>query len=86
MGAAPNAVSQTLNERIGSTFFDYVARWREEAAKPEIFTAKAIPLTIAMEVGFNSKWTFYKAFKNATGMTPADWRPTQEEIANLPAK
>lgn len=86
MGAAPNAVSKTLNERIGSTFFDYVARWREEAAKLQIVTANATTLTIAMEIGFNSKWTFCKAFKNATGMTPIDWRRTQKAIAALRAK
>lgn len=79
VAAAPNAVSQTLNERLGSTFFDYVARWRVEAAKPLILADQATTLTIAMDVGFNSKSTFYKAFRNSTGMTPSDWKRMQEE-------
>jgi AraC-like DNA-binding protein len=70
VAGAPNHVSQTLNERIGSTFFDYVASWRIEAAKPMILAGEHSILAIAMEVGFNSKSTFYKAFKKETGMTP----------------
>jgi len=66
----PNLVSQALNERMGSTFFDYVARWRIEAAKPMIVAQERSILVIAMEVGFNSKSTFYKAFKKETGLTP----------------
>ena len=74
IGAPPNLVSQTLNEQIGSTFFDYVAHWRIEAAKPRILSGEESVLTIAMEVGFNSRSTFYKAFKRETGMTPKAYR------------
>ncbi|MEM9619930.1 MAG: AraC family transcriptional regulator [Pseudomonadota bacterium] len=74
VGAPPNLASQTLNEEIGSTFFDYVAHWRIEAAKPRILSGKASILAIALEVGFNSRSTFYKAFKRETGMTPNAFR------------
>lgn len=74
VGAAPHLISQTLNERLGSTFFDYVAGWRIDEAKRLILTDESSILTIAMEAGFNSKSTFYKAFKITTGMTPSDWR------------
>lgn len=69
--AAPhNHVSQTLNGHLGTTFFDYVARWRVQAAQPLLLTEKASVLTIALDVGFNSRSTFYKAFKRETGLTP----------------
>lgn len=74
VGAAPHLISQTLNERLGSTFFDYVAGWRVDEAKRLILADENSVLTIAMEAGFNSKSTFYKAFKKATGTTPSDWR------------
>lgn len=74
VGGAPNLVSQTLNERIGATFFDYVARWRIEAAKSLILADESSVLTIAMDVGFNSRSTFYKAFKRETGLTPNAFR------------
>lgn len=76
VGAPPNLASQTLNEEIGSTFFDYVAHWRIEAAKPRILSGEASILAVALEVGFNSRSTFYKAFKRETGMTPKAFRET----------
>lgn len=77
VGALPNQVSQTLNQEIGTSFFDYVARWRIEASKPMIMAGDASVLTTALEVGFNSRSTFYKAFKRETGMTPKAYRATQ---------
>lgn len=77
VGALPNHVSQTLNQQIGSSFFDYVARWRIEASKPLITAGGASVLTVAMDVGFNSRSAFYKAFKRETGMTPKGYRALQ---------
>jgi AraC-like DNA-binding protein len=74
VGALPNQISQTLNEQIGSTFFDYIAHHRIEAAKPLILGGAANSLTVSLDVGFNSRSTFYKAFKRETGMTPKTYR------------
>ena len=74
VGALPNQISQTLNEQIGSTFFDYIAHHRIEAAKPLILEGAANSLAISLDVGFNSRSTFYKAFKRETGMTPKTYR------------
>lgn len=74
IGALPNHVSQTLNQEIGASFFDYVARWRIEASKPLIAAGRASVLSVALDVGFNSRSTFYKAFKRETGLTPKGYR------------
>lgn len=74
VGALPNQISQTLNDKIGATFFDFVAHHRIEAAKPLIVANEASSLTISLDVGFNSRSTFYKAFKRETGMTPKTYR------------
>jgi AraC-like DNA-binding protein len=74
VGALPNQVSQTLNEQIGATFFDYIAHHRIEAAKPLILEGAASTLTVSLDVGFNSRSTFYKAFSRETGMTPKAYR------------
>lgn len=81
VGALPNQVSQTLNQEIGATFFDYVARWRIEASKPLITASDTSVLAVALEVGFNSRSTFYKAFKRETGMTPKGYRASQRSAA-----
>ncbi|MBD0427798.1 helix-turn-helix domain-containing protein [Aquisalinus flavus] len=68
--AAPHHVSQTLNERMGTTFFDFVSHWRIERAKHLLTSDKSSILAIAHDVGFNSRSTFYKAFRKETGTTP----------------
>lgn len=74
VGALPNQVSQTLNQSIGANFFDYVAKWRIEASKPLIIAGEVSVLDVALEVGFNSRSTFYKAFSRETGLTPKGFR------------
>jgi AraC-like DNA-binding protein len=74
IAVAPNIISQTLNETLGESFFAYVNRCRVEAAMPLIRTSDRTVLHIALEVGFNSKSAFYKAFKAATGVTPAQYK------------
>lgn len=80
VGAFPNQVSQTLNDQIGPTFFDFIAHHRIEAAKPMIIEQKASTLTISPDVGFVSRSTFYKAFKRETGMTPKAYRDAGNRI------
>jgi AraC-like DNA-binding protein len=81
VGALPNQVSQTLNQEIGASFFDYVAQCRIEASKPLIAAGAASVLDVALEVGFNSRSTFYKAFNRETGMTPKDYRLLHQKAA-----
>jgi AraC-like DNA-binding protein len=74
IGASANLVSQTLNEQMGETFFDYVNRRRIKAAMPSITNGRETMLEIALAAGFNSRSTFYKAFKRLTGSTPRKYR------------
>ncbi|OLF71046.1 hypothetical protein AWH62_13375 [Maricaulis sp. W15] len=72
-----NLVSQVLNQNLDTTFFDYVNRWRIEASLPRVLAGDATVLTIALDVGFNARSTFYTAFKAVTGQTPSQWRASQ---------
>ncbi|MEM7641987.1 MAG: helix-turn-helix transcriptional regulator [Pseudomonadota bacterium] len=74
IGVTSNHLSQTLNETLGANFFDYVNRWRIEDAAQRIRTTDETILAIAYEVGFNSKSSFYKAFKRHMGKTPSALR------------
>ena len=71
---SPNYISQTLNETLSINFFDFVNQWRIEAAKPKIIANQDTVLNIALEVGFNARSSFYKAFKQETGKTPSEFR------------
>lgn len=72
--AAPNSVSQALNEHLEITFFDFVAKWRVKEARSLLANSAASVLEISLEVGFNSRTTFYKAFKANFDMTPSQFR------------
>ncbi|ALO45758.1 helix-turn-helix domain-containing protein [Pseudohongiella spirulinae] len=69
-----NHISQTLNETMGVNFFDYVNRYRVNAAKEQLQNTDDTVLDIAMNVGFNAKSSFYTAFKKETGITPNQFR------------
>lgn len=74
IGCSPNYISQTLNERLGLNFFDYVNRYRVQAAARQLQDTDLTVLDIAMNVGFNAKSSFYTAFKKELQQTPSQYR------------
>jgi AraC family transcriptional regulator len=52
----------------------YVSRRRLESAKAMIATGRASLLEIALDCRFFSQSSFTRAFRQATGMTPAEYR------------
>lgn len=72
-----NHLSQTINERLGQTFSDFVNSYRVEAAKRKLLDPAFRHLSvlgIAEEVGFSSKSSFNSVFKKHTNMTPSEFR------------
>jgi len=80
IGASSNHVSQTLNGTLGLSFFDHVNRERIEHAKPEVLSGEKTILNVALEAGFNTSSSFYKAFKAETGLTPRAYRASHEKL------
>jgi len=74
IGSSSNYVSQTLNEHLEQSFFDFVNKWRIDEAKVELTSSDATILDIAYQVGFNSRSAFYTAFKKHALMTPTQFR------------
>ncbi len=74
IGVTSNHVSQTLNGTIGENFFDYINRWRVRDAVRQLEATDKTILAIAYDVGFNSRSSFYTAFKRETGQTPTKLR------------
>ena len=70
-------VSQVINERLGKSFFEWLAENRIEKAKSILSAPETARITIeelAEIVGYNSKSSFNKAFKKYTGQTPSQFR------------
>ena len=71
-----NYLSQLLNEVVGKNFYEFINNYRIEEAK-KILSDKEdnrTILSIAYDVGFNSKTTFNTAFKKIVNMSPTGYR------------
>ncbi|WP_109853249.1 AraC family transcriptional regulator [Aquimarina sp. AU58] len=71
-----NKLSWVLNNIYKKTFYELVNEYRVEYFLQRINENKHKEFTlisIAFEVGFNSKSTFYKAFKEITNFTPTEY-------------
>ncbi len=70
-------LSQVINEQLNMNFCDLINVYRIEEAK-RIFSGPGQNnfsiMEIAFQVGFNSKASFYRAFRKHTGMTPSEYR------------
>jgi len=70
-------LSILINHKMGQHFFDFINRYRVNAAAKLLETTekpKPTVLEILYKVGFNSKSSFNTAFKNQFGLTPTQYR------------
>jgi len=75
-------ITQLLNNYLNKNFFEYINEFRIEETKKRMLDSNYEHLTlvaIAYECGFNSKSTFNTFFKNATSLTPTEWRKLEKE-------
>jgi len=69
-------LSKIINGRLGKNFYDFINHYRIEEFKTRCTLPENKNFTliaIAFDCGFNSKATFNRVFKNATGQTPGDY-------------
>ncbi|UHG89181.1 helix-turn-helix domain-containing protein [Spirosoma oryzicola] len=77
LNTSPHHLSQLLNDRLGQTFFDWLATHRIAEAQRLLndpATANLKIDEIAERVGYNSPSAFHTAFKRLTNQTPAQYR------------
>ncbi|TYA71770.1 helix-turn-helix domain-containing protein [Seonamhaeicola marinus] len=70
-------LSELINRYLGKHFFDFINEYRINDAKILLADATKNDLTvqeILYTVGFNSKSSFYTAFKKVTNLTPSEFR------------
>ena len=72
----PDYLSFILNNKLNRNFFDFVNHYRVEEFKRicrEENTSNFTIMGLAWDAGFNSKPTFNRVFKKATGITPGEY-------------
>ena len=75
LNESPHYVSQVISQELDTSFYELVNRHRIEHAKRRLRESpEESVLSIAMDVGFNSKSAFHAAFRRCTGTTPTLFR------------
>lgn len=77
----PNHLSQVVNSYERKNFYDYINSQRVEEFKklaPQPANRNYTLLSLAYECGFNSKTSFNRNFKKATGVSPTEWLQKQD--------
>jgi AraC-like DNA-binding protein len=70
-------LSRIINQQLNLNFFDFVNSYRIEEVCERLVDPSHRQFTIlalAMDAGFNSKSSFYTAFRKAKGVTPSQFR------------
>lgn len=81
INVSPHQLSQLLNDRLSKSFTLYVNEYRIEEACKILSAAENLTIeAIGEEVGFNSKSTFFSAFKKLKGMTPAMYQQSVVKV------
>jgi len=81
INVSAHQLSQLLNDSLGKSFTLYVNEYRIQEACRILSTAENLTVeAIGEEVGFNSKSTFFSAFKKLKGMTPAMYQQSTVKV------
>ena len=75
LSITPHQLSQLLNDKLNTNFSNYINQYRiREAQRILIDEPERSVLTIAFEVGFNNKASFYDAFSRFNNVSPHKYR------------
>lgn len=82
LGISQGELSQLLNDYLKTKFYEYINKYRIEEFVCMLQTPESEKVTLtalAEQCGFTSKSTFYRAFNNEKGMTPAQFAKTLKQ-------
>jgi AraC-like DNA-binding protein len=77
MNVPAHQLSKIIHKELGKNFFEYINEFRINHFKNSIKSSTYKDYTllgIALECGFNSKSAFNRIFKEYTGLTPGDYK------------
>jgi AraC-like DNA-binding protein len=76
-------ISQLVNQNTDYNFNDYINSYRVAETKKMLSNPEYSNYTIVaigLEAGFNSKASFYRAFRKLEGMTPSEYQKNRSQI------
>lgn len=84
LGMSANRASNLIRAVSGNNFRTYVNEFRVKDVKTKLADSSNDGysiLSIAMESGFKSEASFYRVFKDSTGLSPSEYRKTREWLS-----
>jgi AraC-like DNA-binding protein len=83
LGVTPSSLRRAFLRERGIALPEYVRRVRLLCALDVLVSRGGKIEPIALEAGYRSKTTFYRAFKHLTGLTPSEFRCLPQTSARL---
>lgn len=74
-GVSVSTVTQLFQKKSQTTFHGFVTQCRMEKARKLICQGRTLE-SVGREVGYQDHSTFYRAFRQAFGMSPREYRKT----------
>lgn len=76
IGSTEKKVSYLLNQNLGTSYYELINKYRVEKFKTAVASSENKNLSIvgiALNCGFPSKSSFYRAFKSQVSMSPSEY-------------
>jgi len=74
VGASRTVLSERFSSVVGLPPMQYLTQWRLQLAAEKLARGTEKVAAIGAQVGYESEAAFSRAFKRATGQSPASWR------------
>jgi len=82
VGMSRSVFADHFRSLVGESPLHYLARWRLNSAAILLKTSDAKLAEVAKRVGYESEYTFSRAFKRATGFPPGAYRRSETKYSD----